>query len=184
MQPKNTEFFRGPSYEEELEKVLEEHNKNVLGNVGRTFYKEPNEHDRLYHVDPVDGKRRIFPSGVPVDIGLGQPEPESIADRMRRQSITRAEAHARLALLGQETEEEANDFDVEDRQHIDPFTGYEYSEEREEDERLVIQHNLSHQKEQKRLQALEQRKAEYDEMKKHFEPETPSTPPVKPSEGG
>jgi len=184
MKPKNTEFFRGPSFEEELEKVLEDHNITVQGNRGRTYFREPNEHDRLYHFDPTDGKRRIFPSGVPVDIGLGQPEPESIADRMRRQSITRAEAHARLALLGQETEEEANDFDVEDRQHIDPFTGYEYSEEREEDERLVIQHNLSHQKEQERLQALQKRKAEYDEMKKHFEPETAPQPPAKPSEGG
>jgi len=176
-QPKNTQFFRGPSFEEALEQAIAERSDEIQGNAGRTYFTEPSAHDALYHIDPVDGKRRCFPSGVPVDIGLGQPEPESISDRIRRQSISRAEAHARLLALGEEDELEARDFHITDHDHIDPFTGHEYSEEREQDEALVIQHNLAHAKEQERLNNLERRKAEYDEMKKHFEP-APATSPA------
>jgi len=177
-QPKNTQFFRGPSFEEALEQAIAERADEIQGNGGRTYFTEPSAHDALYHIDPVDGKRRCFPSGVPVDIGLGQPEPESISDRIRRQSISRAEAHARLLAMGEEDELEANDFQVDEHQNLDPFTGYEYSEEREEDEKLVLEHNLRHQKEQERLQALARRKAEYDEMKQHFEPAPTATSPA------
>lgn len=137
MAVRNSDLFRGPDFEKLVTDAQEEHAYNVVGNGGRVYWREPSAHDIKYSRDAADGSIKFFPDGVPVEPSLGQPEPEDIADRVRR--IIQGKALANAAKeLGMDTPEEALDFDVEPMQNFDPFSGHEYSEQDEADDALKI----------------------------------------------
>lgn len=170
MAHRNPEFFRGPSFEEQLEAAIEEHSKRVVHTrEPKTFWKEPSQHDILYSTDPVRKQRVFFPDGVPCEPGLGEPEPEDIADRVRRQ--IQGEQMARLAReLGAETFEEANDFQVEDGQDICPYSGHEYSEQDEANDAVSWAEHVTQQEKLKAEETKRLKYQEYLDMKKAFEP--------------
>jgi len=186
MPHRNSELFKGSSFEEMLEKAVEEHTARVVGNNGRVFFREPSKHDIKYHRDPARNNQRVhFPDGVPVEPSLGLPEPEDIADRVRRQIHGKRLAELAMELQA-DTFEEAMDFDVEPDQDKCPFSGHEYSEQDEANDAVAIANHLKDQEDKQRAAALEEKRREYQELKAHFDkgaaPVTSSPAPVKSGE--
>jgi len=175
--PKNIDpkFFHGPTFEEELEKAIKQHGERVVGSTGKVFWKEPSQHDIMYHYDPARGQKVFMPDGVPCEPGLGEPEPEDIADRVRRQ--IQSENLARLAReMGADTEEEANDFQVEEGQDLCPYSGHEYSEQDESNDAVAFANNRKQQEEQEREAAIEARRQELISL--GFQPAPVDPPPA------
>jgi len=169
MASRNGQLFKGPSFEEQLEEALKQHNDRVVGNNGRTYFTEPTKHDIRYHPDPArNGQKVYFPDGVPVEPSLGMPEPEDIADRVRRQ--IQGKAMLQLAKeLGADTPEEAMDFEVEPDQDKCPFSGHEYSEQDEQNDAVAYANYTKQLEEQEKAAKLEAKRQEYKELKDHFE---------------
>lgn len=175
--PKNIDpkFYHGPSFEEDLEKAIEEHGKRVSGSTGKTHWKEPSQHDIMYHFDPTRGQKLFMPDGVPCEPGLGQPEPEDIADRVRRQ--IHSEQLARLAReMGADTPEEANDFNVEEGQDLCPYSGHEYSEQDEERDAVAFANDQKQREANEREAAIAARKQELIDL--GFQPAPAAPPPA------
>lgn len=174
MAHRNPEHFRGESFEEQLEKAIEEHAKVVSSTrEPKVFWKEPSAHDVMYQYDPIRKQKVFFPNGVPCEPGLGEVEPEDIADRVRRQ--IQGEQMARLAAeLGAETFEEANDFQVEEGQDLCPYSGHEYSEQDEEQHNKSWAEHVAAQEKAEADRKLQLRRQEYLDMKAAFEPEVKS----------
>jgi len=184
MRNKNAEFFKGPSFEEVLENALQQHTSRVVGNSGKHYFREPTRHDIKYQFDPITGNRVHFPDGVPVEPSLGSPEPEDIADRVRRQ--IQGKELARLAReLGADTFEEAQDFDVEPDQDKCPFSGHEYSEQDEQNDAVLYANLVKANEEKEKQEKLEAKRQEYKDLKAHFEQTEPApatSPPAPKSE--
>lgn len=171
MPHRNPEFYKGPTFQEDLEKAIEEHTKLVNYRERKVYWKEPSKHDILYQRDE-HGQKLFFPSSVPAEPGLGEPEPEDIADRINRQIQGRAMLQLARE-LGAETFEEANDFQVEEGQDLDPYSGHEYSEQDEADQNLAYANYVKQTEEQQAKEALAKRRQEYLDMKAAFEPPAP-----------
>jgi len=181
MPHRNPEFFHGPTFEQLIEQAVEEHTKLVADKEAKHYWKEPSQHDILYGKDPISGQRLFYPSGVPAEPALGQPEPEDISDRIRRQ--IQGQALLNLAReLGAETFEEANDFNVEEGQDLCPFSGHEYDEQDENADHLRYAELKKLKDEQDAAEALAKKKQEYAELRKAFEAENPSSPPASDSQ--
>lgn len=162
-----------PVSEEQLQEALAEHGKLVTGKTPPHHWREPSAHDIYYALDPVTGQRLFYPSGVPAEPGLGEPEPEDIADRVRRQ--IQGQAILNLAReLGADTPEEANDFQVEEGQDICPFSGHEYSEQDEAADAVNLANYNKLMEEKEKADRLEAKRQEYKEMKEAFEPSPPA----------
>jgi len=180
MPHRNSELFKGSSFEEMLEKAVEEHTARVVGNNGRVFFREPSKHDIKYHRDPARNNQRVhFPDGVPVEPSLGLPEPEDIADRVRRQIHGKRLAELAMELQA-DTFEEAMDFDVEPDQDKCPFSGHEYSEQDEANDEVAIANMLKAREEKEVLDAKAAKLQEYKDLKALYEkdaaPPSPRTP--------
>jgi len=181
MASRNGPLFKGPSFEEMLEQAVKDHNDRIVSNNPKTYFSEPSQHDILYRADLDRNQTLFFPDGVPVEPSLGMPEPEDIADRIRRQ--IQGKEMARLAAdLGVDSFEEANDFEVEEGQDLCPYSGHEYSEQDEQNDSVAYA-NLVKQKEEKEiLDAKEAKRQEYLELKTHFESTNPPVPQPSPGE--
>lgn len=172
---RNTEFFKGPTFQEDLEKALEDHQPLVATREPKTLWKEPSLHDIYYAVDPISGQRLFYPSGVPDEPSLGLPEPEDIADRIRRQ--LQGKAILDLAReLGADTPEEANDFQVEEGQDKCPFSGFEYSEQDEANDDLRYAEHQKLLKEKEEKEAKAKKRQDYEDLVKEFGPQPTPTP--------
>jgi len=184
MPHRNSELFKGPSFEEMLEQALQKHHERVVGNGGRTYFREPTKHDIRYHADPSrNGQRVHFPDGVPVEPSLGLPEPEDIADRVRRQ-IHGKQLAALARELGADTPEEAMDFDVEPHQDLCPFSGHEYSEQDEANDAVAYANMMKEKEARDKQAALDEKRKEYQELKAHFDKSAETPPPPPPVKDG
>jgi len=180
MASKNGYLYQGPSFEEQLEKAIKLHNERIVKNNPKTYFNEPSQHDILYAPDLNRAGQNVFyPDGVPVEPSLGLPEPEDIADRVRRQ-IHGKELAKQAAALGIDTFEEATDFDVEPDQDKCPYSGHEYSEQDEANDAVAIANALKAREEKEVLDAKAAKLQEYKDLKALYEkdaaPPAPRTP--------
>lgn len=72
----------------------------------------------MFHVEPLP-QRGEYNSGIPVELGLPEDRPLSLRDEMMR--FIRAEMSRQAEDTGQETFEEANDFDVGEDEWTSPY---------------------------------------------------------------
>jgi len=173
MASRNGFLYKGPSFEEALEQAVKAHNDRIVKNNPKHYFNEPSQHDILYAPDLNRAGQKVFyPDGVPVEPSLGLPEPEDIADRVRRQ-IMGQELAKKANELGMDTFEEAQDFDVEEGQDKCPFSGHEYSEQDEANDAVAIANHLKQREEQEILDAKAAKLQEYKDLKKLYESETP-----------
>lgn len=173
--------YQGPSYQEAIEEAIKLHKDRIVHNNPKTYFQEPSEHDKKYYPDlNRAGQKVFFPDGVPVEPSLGLPEPEDIADRVRRQ-IQGKELARRAAELGVDSFEEANDFQVEENQDKCPFSGHEYSEQDEQNDAVAWANELKRREEEEKQQTQQRRLQEYKELKQEFEKSNP--PAATPSPG-
>jgi len=150
MASRNGYLYKGPSFEEMLEKAVKLHKDRIVQNNPKHYFTEPSQHDILYAPDlNRAGQNVIFPDGVPVEPSLGLPEAEDIADRVRRQ-IQGKELAKQAAALGMDTFEEAQDFNIEEDQDKCPYSGHEYSEQDEKRDAVAIANYLK-EKEEKEI---------------------------------
>jgi len=184
MASRNGYLYKGPTFEEQLEKAVKLHKDRIVQNNPKHYFSEPSQHDILYGADlNRAGQKVLYPDGVPVEPSLGLPEPEDIADRVRRQ-IHGKELAKRAAELGIDTFEEAMDFQVEPDQDKCPYSGHEYSEQDEANDQVAIANMLKEREEKEVLDAKAAKLQEYKDLKKLYESEAgPPPTPAKPSAG-
>jgi len=181
MASRNGPLFKGPSFEEMLEQAVKHHNDRIVANNPKTYFSEPSQHDILYRADLDRNQTLFFPDGVPVEPSLGLPEPEDIADRIRRQIQGKELARA-AAELGMDTFEEALDFQVEDGQDKCPYSGHEYSEQDEVNDEVAYANMLKEREDKEIADAKNKKLQEYQELKAEFEKTTPPVPQPSPGE--
>lgn len=86
----------------------------------------------MFHVEPLP-HRTEQNSGIPVELGLPEDRPLSLRDEMMR--FIRAEMSRQAEDTGQETFEEANDFDIEEDEWRSPYELIEMVDEEPIDDR-------------------------------------------------
>jgi len=172
MASRNAYHYEG-TLQEAIAEVIEQHRERLNPNARKLYFREPSAHDQRYYSDLDRAGRPVFmPDGVPVEPSLGQPEPEDIADRVRRQIQGKVLAE-RLQELGVDSFEEANDFEVEENQDKCPFSGHEYSEQDEANDAVAWANEVKRREEEEQKQSKEKKRQEYLDLKNEFEKTNP-----------
>jgi len=186
MASRNGYHYKTESFQEALEQAIKAHNDRLVKNEVRHYFTEPTQHDILYAPDlNRAGQKVMYPDGVPVEPSLGAPEPEDIADRIRRQMQGRALAELAKS-MDADTFEEAQDFQVEENQDKCPYSGHEYSEQDEERDAVAWANEKKRREDEEAAQIKEKKKQEYLELKKQYESSAPPSatlPPAEPKSG-